>query len=120
MDLREAVTAKIADSGEAVASRVVDFLAEATIAKRVNQVVSAYTEIDNLTRDFRRAKPDLVAFDGAGLQISANYSKQALDARNKIAARMEKVTKALDLALEKNDFSGLNNLGGNKPDAETE
>jgi hypothetical protein len=113
MNIKKAVAEKIASSNDAVAARVIDAMAEATLAKRVKTITDAYIEVDNLNKDLRRAKPDMVTYAEDGAVASSLYSKAALEARNKIIARISKVSKAIDKALS-GDFTDINNIGDNK------
>ena len=115
MNLKEAVAQKVSSAGPIIAERVVTIMAEATIAKRVKMIADAYAELDNLAKELRKEKPDVVTYTHEGEIASAAYSKAKLDARNKIAARISKVENAINKALENNDFNDLGSLGaGNK------
>jgi DNA-binding ferritin-like protein len=112
MNIKEAVAERIASSGEEISRRVVDFLAEATIAKRAKMVTDAIIEVDNLTKDLKRLKPDLTAYNQDGTVASQNWSKKAADDHARLSGRIAKVTKAIDSALAGN-FNDIGNLGGN-------
>lgn len=92
-------------------SRVVDALAEETVAKRVQQVTSAYTEWLKQDKEIKRVKPDVVSYNADGTVKDEAWTKAGLDAKKKITDRIAKIEKAITNALEKNDWQAMNDLG---------
>jgi hypothetical protein len=113
--VREAVAEKLATSGETVKGRVVDLMVEETLKKRVGQVMSAMTERDNLEKDLRKLKPDVLHYDESGAPAATLYSKVAIEQRKKVTDRIAKVEKAIAKALDENDFGDVMQLGGKEP-----
>lgn len=120
MNITEAVAKKIADAGPDTLERVVSTLAEEVLRKRVNALVSAYTESDNLAKKLRTLKPDQLGYDDTGAVVSQSYSKQRLEERKKVEARTARVNKAINKAVESNDFGDLFKLGDGKSEASAE
>lgn len=116
VDIRQAVTDKLNNSGESVKSRVIDSLVESTLKKRVQQITDAMSELDKLEKDMRRLKPDIVAYNEDSSIASQAFSKKVLDERKKISDRTEKLKRAIDKALDKNDYSDLNKVSGGGKD----
>ena len=112
MDIKIAVAERISNAGPHIAQRVIDIMAEETLKKRVNSIVSAQTEADNLTRQIRRTKPDMVGYNESGIILSAAFSKKGLGDRNILVERLAKIERAITLALEKGDWTLMDKLGG--------
>ena len=117
MNIREAVTERIAKSGDEIASRVVDLLAEETLKKRVQQITQAMTESDNLNRDLKKMKPDIVTYNADGSRASESFSKKVIDDRNKAMARIKKVEAAITKALDTGDYGDVASLGSKATEA---
>lgn len=114
MNINEAVAIRLANSNEEVAERVISHLVEEQLAKRVDQLSGALAEQDKLTKDgYRLAKPDVVTYDVTGTVASGTFSKERIDTLKKHNERLEKVTKAIELALG-GDFKKINELGSGK------
>jgi hypothetical protein len=113
MNIREAVAEKIKNSTSAVTDAAVDIMAQKVIQKRVEQVVAAFTELDNLDRELKKCKPDLISYNDDGSVKDTSWSKGAFEARKKLSDRHDKIEKALEAALgDKGDFNSLASLGG--------
>lgn len=112
INIREAVAERIANSGELVAERVVDALADTTLQKREQQVSQAITESDNLARDLQKLKPDALTFNQDGTVAAEAFTKARIEQRAKLKSRIEKIENALAKALEKNDWNPIAHLGG--------
>jgi hypothetical protein len=118
MDIREQVAQRIAESGPAIAERVIAALTEELRAKRTKQILDAFTELDGLRLQLKKAKPDVLAYNEAAEVVSANFSKQRIEERAKLTKRINRIEAALAKALENNDFADLSGLGGAKDKAQ--
>jgi uncharacterized protein YdaU (DUF1376 family) len=114
MNIREQVAQRIAEAGPAIAERIVAAMAEDLLAKRVKQVLDAFSEVDGLKVQVKRLRPDLISFDENGAIASSAYSKARVEERQKLARRIGKIEAALAKALERNDFADLASLGAGK------
>ena len=119
MKLAEAVAARIANSGVTIFDRVVDIMAGEAITKRVKQITTAMTEADNLVKELRRLKPDVVGYHEDGFVISSAFSKARIDERAKNINRQKKIEAAIADALDKGDWAKIGQLGAkdSKPEA---
>lgn len=105
--LSQKVREKIEGSLETVTSRVVDALVEDEISNRVKKVVSYVEKAEKAEKEIKSIRADQKAYDEKGQLISENWSKQQLDKLNKAKQLHKKIVESLDLALEKNDYSRL-------------
>lgn len=105
----EQVADKLKNSGSDVASGVVDTLVNEEVEKRKGLVLKAIGVLENKEKELKKIKPDLVALDGEGKTVSENWSKGQLDKRNKLQQSIDKLNKALNNALENNDYEQLQN-----------
>jgi hypothetical protein len=111
MRIKEVVAERIAASGATIEEAVIAKLTEEVVSKRVGMILQAFQEIDKAEKErFRMTKPDHVLYDETGEVVSQAYSKDAQALLAKAKQREEKLRAALDAALEKNDYSGLNNV----------
>ena len=113
--ITEAVAEKIANAGPMVHERVVTLLAEKEIERRVNLVIQATTELEKLTEQTKKFKPDQRFLNADGQVVQESYSQAKFDERKKHLARVEKLEKALNTALDQNNFKPLEEFfrGGN-------
>lgn len=61
-------------------------------------------------------KPDQVFYAEDGSVASSTYSEAKFKEKKKIADRIEKITNAINQALEKNDWDAITKLGDNPND----
>jgi hypothetical protein len=90
----------------------VDVLVERELDKRSNALVSVMDLLNKAESELKKLKPDQNGFDDSGKVVSSSYSKEKLDERNKIVARIGKLEKAINKALDPNspDYSDCYNL----------
>jgi hypothetical protein len=111
--IEEAVTERLGKLGPAVLDASIEVLIEKELDKRKTQVVSAFTEYDELQKRLRRLeKGDLIAYNGDGSIKEASFSKGRLDELKKVRDRMAKIEAALEQGISASDFKKLNDLGG--------
>ena len=111
MNVKEAVADRIANASQEIADAIIEHLAKETIDKRVNIAVQAFAELDKLNKEIRKIKPDVITY-GAGGDMHQAYSKTAHENLKKNMERVEKITKALEKALDKNDWGDLPGILG--------
>lgn len=104
------VAERIAGSGTQVENAVVAVLANKEIERRTNLVVSTMAELDKLDKEHKKMKPDQVFYKEDKSVLSEGFSKAVIESREKNRVRFNKISKALDKALNTNDFGDLNNV----------
>ena len=110
--IEEAVAERFAKLGGEVADAAINILVEKELDKRKVQVVSAFSEYDELQKRLRRLdKGDVLSYNGDGSVATQAFSKQRLDELKKVKERMAKLEKALEDAIANSDFKKLNELG---------
>lgn len=89
-----------------VRQKVVDILADRGIEARATALEKALTRRSDLQRDLKKAeKPDVEHFNPDGSPAPALYTKAKVEEVKKAREALDKVEKAIDLALTKNDFT---------------
>lgn len=97
--ITQAVAQRISEISDDVNARVIEHYKDLEADRRAKAIIAGIDKIDTLEKDLRKAKPDQVLFDADGKEISAGYSKEKLDARNKLNEQIAKLAKALDKAI---------------------
>ena len=127
--IQEVVAEKISQSGENVANIVINKLAEVEISKRVESISKAIQKQEQLEKDLKKiSKNDVVTYvDGVAIEV---MSKSRFEDIKKGKEKIDKLIKAIDLALTQNTFDSyikledtlkkLDNAGGNKKEGSEE
>ena len=110
MEINQKVAEKITGSNEKIKEGLIEHLAGKEIERRTNAVIKVFSELTALEKEIVKIKPDLNQYDTNGLLVIENWSKDKLTERNKKIEKINKLTAALDKALDKNDFSDLLNV----------
>lgn len=111
MSLQEHIAEQIAKCAPQVEGSVVATIVDREVAKRSTAIVQCLDKLAKLESDLRRVKPDSVLLNADGSEAQALFTKPALEARDKLVQRIEKVKKAIDKAFDrKPDFSDVYNL----------
>jgi len=115
-ELLEQVDAKIKDSTDTVANRVVDGLVEQELAARTNAFNTVLGKLRDARNAAKKIKPDgetwPVGADGLpGSESVKTFSKAKMDELKKNGEEQKKLEAALNKALE-GDFSKVKELGG--------
>ena len=110
--ITNAVAEKIAAISPAVNEKVIDALVARELEKRSDAVLGGLDKLRTMQNDLRKIRPDVGgAFDEAGNEVKPTlYSKAKFDERKKLNEQIEKLQKALDLAIDKGDMSKLYEL----------
>lgn len=111
--ITDVVTSALANSGETVRQKVIDTLVDQELNKRSEAIVRGLNEQSKLKKEAFKIKPDILAYDDQGQEVSANWSKAKLEEKKKNEDKLSKLEKALEKALDKNDYGDLNNLLNN-------
>lgn len=105
--IREAVAAKLANSGEAVATSVIDSLADTEVKRREKLIIDGIAQLDRLEKDSRKIRPDQKALDGDGKVVAEHFSQAKYEELKKAKEGIERLTNAINKALNDRDFSKL-------------
>jgi len=110
--ITDAVANKIAEISPAVNEKVIDHLVTVELEKRSTAILGGLEKLRGLQNDLKKIKPDVGgAFDEDGTEVKPTlYSKEKFEARKKANEQIEKLQKALDLAIDKGDMSKLYEL----------
>lgn len=108
--IKEEVAATLSKSGKNVKDAVIANLAQVEIDKRIDLVTKGVKKLDELQKAQNKMKPDNVTYNDDGSEASATWSKSKLDERNKGSERISKLSKAIDNALDKNEYDQLSKL----------
>jgi hypothetical protein len=104
------VAEQIANAGPAILDKVINNLASLEIEKRANALLNGVNLAVATKRELQKIKPDVVAYDASGAEVSANWSKSKLEEKKKLEEKLGKIEKAVELAVTKNDFSKVSEL----------
>lgn len=109
------VAAKVKSLGAtAVEEAAINIMADRTLKKRTDAVVSVVDKIDSGERELRKLAADQVTYDESGKKTGETFSKTVIDERAKVSQKIGKLRKALDKALDEGDFSDVLNLSNEK------
>ncbi len=109
------VAEKLAAISPAVSEKVIDHLVTKELNRRSEAVIGALADLDKMSNELKKLKPDVVAYAEDGSVASSNWSKPKLDEKNKATQKIAKLTAAVDKALNSNDYGDLFNIA--KPQA---
>lgn len=118
--IREMVAEKLASLGPGIEDRVVDLLTEKELVRRTDLVLASIQKLDGLERDSQKLTEDQQFYDSTGAVTSKSFSKQRFEERKKNAEQQQKVQRALEAALDKNDWSQLPNVTGKQKDGDAQ
>jgi chaperonin cofactor prefoldin len=99
---------KSADVGAEVVSR----RAATEVNRRADLIANGLAKYDTMEKELKALKPDIPAVlrsDGEVL-VDDGFTKKTIEARKKLTARLEKLEKAINKALEARDYGDLQNL----------
>lgn len=118
ISLRQAVVDKLSTISAVVHDRVVDHFVERETGRRADAIVRGLDQMADLDREIGKIdKPDQKSLDAAGHVVSQTFSQGRWDQLQKLHGKRQKLTEALDAALD-GDMNRLNNLnkGGDQKD----
>lgn len=96
-----------------VRKKVVDLLADREIDARAAALEKVLNRRSELQKDLKKVdKPDIETFNADGSPARQEYSKAKIDEVKKAKEALDKVEKAIDLALAKNDFGKVKEIAG--------
>lgn len=104
------VAEQLGKISEKVETSVVDVFVKRELDKRSTALVQVLDTLDQLERDLKKIKPDMVFYSEAGVEEAASYSKAKNEEKKKLQEKIGKYTKAIEKALDKGDFGDVYNL----------
>lgn len=115
--IKELVAERIAGSGGVRISRVVDILAEQVLDKQVEQLKKGLELKDEAEKALSTIKPDKQLHPETGAVLQEFFTPQKLGEKRKAQEKLDRITKALNLAIDDGNFEQLSNLvkGGGQP-----
>jgi hypothetical protein len=115
--INEQVGEKLKAIAPVVENKVVDLLVDKEVNRRVEIITQGLGKLEELDRESRKlSKPDVESYDGDGNLSSSGYSKVRKEEREKLAQRIDKLTKAVEKAVG-GDIGDLANLVNQKGDS---
>lgn len=98
-----------------VEDKVVGVLVERELAKRSTALVQVMDKLVDLEKDLKKLdRPDQKSYDNSGKVLTETYSKGLVDNVAKAKQKVEKHTKAINKALDSNDFGDVYQLASGK------
>jgi len=122
MTIQEKVAEKLSSCGETVINTVVDSIVNLKVTERAGIVTKTINKLDSLQKDLSKidGKPDTTYYGTDGVKTEV-ISQKRFEEVKKLKETIEKLTKALETALETNtddSYTKLNGqLGGNKSES---
>ena len=106
--IRTAVAQKLEEvGGQSVRDAVISKLVNDEIESRTAAVLDGMNRLSKLKSEQKKIKPDQKSLDSEGKVVAETYSAGKFDELKKNREQVEKLEKALQLALEQNDYSKL-------------
>lgn len=104
--IREAVKEGLVNASETVRASIVASYVKEETEKRIKATTSVFEKIEALELELRKIKPTFAGFTLENKPVGeAIYTRDQVDQAKKANEQLEKLTKALELALTKNDFT---------------
>lgn len=97
-----------------VEDALVKIMVERELKKRVEALVIVLDKLAVLEKDFLKIRPDQVAVDETGKEVSVTYSKKKFEERKKANEQINKVRGAIEKALIKADYQDVYKLSSGK------
>lgn len=116
--INEQVAEKLAGISPTVSGKVVDLLVDKEVNRRVELITQGLGKLSEMERETRKlSKPDVETFNTDLTPATPQFSKARVDEIGKQRQKVEKLTKALDKAIDDGDIGDLANFvkgGGDK------
>ena len=109
--IREAVADTLNALSERTRSQVVEHFASIEATKQATAIINGLDKLASLENERRKIKPSYAGYDleGAGIGDPV-FSKEQVEQNKKLGEQIEKLTKAINKADERDDFGDLYNL----------
>lgn len=121
-DIRVAVGEQLAKIAPRVETEVVEAIVDKGVEKRVNALISCLDKLETADKELSKLGPDDVKYDDKGAKTDEFFTKKRVDERAKAQGKINKLTNAINKALDKGDYSDVYNLAAGKdtPASDTE
>jgi len=102
---------KINSSGSLVKQKFLEYLVNQEIDDRVSLLVEVLQKKSDAEREVKKAnKPDVRTRNADGTVLQESFSEDAYKKLSEAKKKLERIDAAMDLALDKNDYSKLKEL----------
>lgn len=109
--INEAVASKLENISPVVAEQVVNLLVEKEVNRRVELITQGLAKLNEYDREARKlSKPNVETFNADLTPAAPQFSKERVEEITKHREKTEKLSKALDKAIDKGDIGDLANL----------
>ena len=110
---------KVAEAITELAPTVIDKtarkIADDLIDKRTDLLVQVYRKRDKFVKEFDKIRPKPDRFDEDGKSIGpASFTKEDIDKRRQLKDKITKCETAINRAIDKEDYSDVQNLANDK------
>lgn len=93
---------------------IVDSLVDKEIYTRSELLMSGFKKIEDMKKEIKKIKPDVVLLNEEGVKVNENYSEQKYKERKELTEKMTKLEKAWCLAFNDNNFDDLKKVMSEK------
>ena len=112
MSIKETLATKLLNSGGDVKNNILDTLYNNELKARTDACLKVLSKIEEKEKELKKLKvADNNIFDEKGTVVAGGYSKARVDEIKRATEELEKLNRALENALENNDFTKALELG---------
>lgn len=109
--IRLAVAESLKGLSERTRAAVVEHFAEKEATRQATALITGLDKLRGLEQELMKVKPQHTMFDADGTGVGdATFTKEQVEQRKKLGEQVEKLTKAINKADDKDDFGDLYNL----------
>lgn len=110
--IKEKLAERLLTSGSDVKNNILDTLYNNELKTRTDACLKVLTKIEEKEKELKKLKvSDNNIYDEKGTVVAGGYSKARVDDIKKASDELERLNKALENALENNDFTKVLELG---------
>ena len=110
--IKEKLAERLLTSGSDVKNNILDTLYNNELKTRTDACLKVLTKIEEKEKELKKLKvSDNNIYDEKGTVVAGGYSKARVDDIKKASEELERLNKALENALENNDFTKVLELG---------
>ena len=108
--IRAKVVEGLKNTGDEIAEGVTDELVEKELARRKGIIGEALAKFESMDDEHKKMKPDNNVYDEDENIKVPGWTKSGIEAKNKLVSKMGKLEKAIDGALNDNNYKGLEDV----------